>query len=101
MSFGIWKIFHLLFWCLFFSFAVIGKIRKEMEQMQSRLSKWQVMALSRELHDDEEGIRKVCHLMLHSEEARSASNAAWILSHCREKTKGSISLLFMMRLQTG
>lgn len=58
-----------------------------MEQLQSRLSKWQVMALSRELHDDEEGIRKVCHLMLHAEEARSASNAAWILSHLSGEDK--------------
>lgn len=58
-----------------------------MEQLQSRLSKWQVMALSRELHDDEEGICKVCHLMLHAEEARSASNAAWILSHLSGEDK--------------
>ncbi len=58
-----------------------------MEQLQSKLSKWQVMALSRELHDDEEGIRKVCHLMLHAGEARSASNAAWILSHLSGEDK--------------
>lgn len=58
-----------------------------MEQLYSRLSKWQVMALSRELHDDEEGIRKVCHLMLHAEEARLASNAAWILFHLSGEDK--------------
>lgn len=58
-----------------------------MEQLQSKLSKWQVMALSHELHHDEDGIRKVCRLMLHAEEARSASNAAWILSHLSGEDK--------------
>lgn len=58
-----------------------------MEQLQGRLSKWQVMALSRELHHDEEGIRKVCHLMLHAEEARLASNAAWVLYYLRAEDK--------------
>lgn len=58
-----------------------------MEQLQNKLSKWQVMALSRELHHDEESIRKVCHLMLHAEEARLASNAAWVLYYLTAEDK--------------
>ena len=50
-----------------------------MEHLQDRLSKWQVMALSRELHHDEAGIGKMCDLMLYAEDAQSAYNAAWIL----------------------
>ena len=34
-----------------------------MEHLQDRLSKWQVMTLSRELHHDEAGIGEVCDLM--------------------------------------
>ena len=41
-----------------------------MEHLQDRLSKWQVMALSRELHHDEDGIGKVCDLMLYAEDAQ-------------------------------
>ena len=37
-----------------------------MEDLQDRLSKWQVVALSRELHHDEAGIGKVCDLMLYA-----------------------------------
>lgn len=40
-----------------------------MEHLQDRLSKWQVMALSRELHHDEAGISEVCDLMLYAEDA--------------------------------
>lgn len=58
-----------------------------MEKLQDKLSKWQVMALSRELHQDEEGIRKVCHLMLYAEEARLASNAAWVLYYLTAEDK--------------
>ena len=47
-----------------------------MEHLQDRLSKWQVMALSRELHHDEAGISKVCDLMIYAEDAQSAYNAA-------------------------
>ncbi|WP_239465362.1 helix-hairpin-helix domain-containing protein [Bacteroides mediterraneensis] len=52
-----------------------------MEHLHDRLSKRQVMALSRELHHDEAGIRTFCRLMLSAEDARVASNAAWILYH--------------------
>lgn len=58
-----------------------------MEQLQGKVSKWQVMVLSRELHHDESGIRKVCHLMLSAEDARLASNAAWILYYLPSEEK--------------
>ena len=73
-----------------------------MEHLQDRLSKWQVMTLSRELHHDEAGIGKMCDLMLYAEDAQSAYNAAWILYHfIGRKTKDFMSLPFMIRLQTG
>ena len=58
-----------------------------MEHLQDRLSKWQVMALSRELHHDEDGIGKVCDLMLYAEDAQSAYNAAWILYYLSAEDK--------------
>lgn len=58
-----------------------------MEHLHDRLSKWQVMALSRELHHDEAGISKICDLMLCAEDARVASNAAWILYHLPTEDK--------------
>lgn len=72
-----------------------------MEHLQDRLSKWQVMALSRELHHDEAGISEVCDLMLYAEDAQSAYNAAWICIIYRQKTKDFMSLPFMIRLQIG
>lgn len=72
-----------------------------MEHLQDRLSKWQVMALSRELHHDEAGIGKVCDLMLYAEDAQSAYNGAWILYHLPAEDKRLMSLPFMIRLQTG
>ena len=56
-----------------------------MEYLQDRLSKWQVMTLSRELHHDEAGIGKMCDLMLYAEDAQSAYNAALFISR-RQKT---------------
>lgn len=58
-----------------------------MEYLQDRLSKWQVMTLSRELHHDEAGIGKVCDLMLCTEDAQSAYNAAWVLYHLSAEDK--------------
>lgn len=58
-----------------------------MEHLHDRLSKRQVMALSRELHHDEAGISKICDLMLCAEDARVASNAAWILYHLPTEDK--------------
>lgn len=58
-----------------------------MEHLQDRLSKWQVMALSRELHHDEAGIGKMCDLMLYAEDAQSAYNAAWILYYLSAEDK--------------
>lgn len=58
-----------------------------MEHLHDKLSKWQVMALSRELHHDETGIRKVCQLMLSAEDSRTASNAAWILYYLLAEDK--------------
>lgn len=58
-----------------------------MEHLQDRLSKWQVMTLSRELHHDEAGIGKMCDLMLYAEDAQSAYNAAWILYHLPAEDK--------------
>lgn len=58
-----------------------------MEHLQDRLSKWQVMALSRELHHDEVGIGKMCDLMLYTEDAQSAYNAAWILYYLPAEDK--------------
>ena len=57
-----------------------------MEHLQDRLSKWQIMTLSRELHHDEAGIGKVCDLMLCTE-AQSAYNAAWMLYHLSAEDK--------------
>lgn len=58
-----------------------------MEYLQDRLSKWQIMALSRELHHDEAGIGKMCDLMLYAEDAQSAYNAAWILYYLSAEDK--------------
>lgn len=58
-----------------------------MEHLQDRLSKWQVMTLSRELHHDEAGISEVCDLMLYAEDAQSAYNAAWILYYLPAEDK--------------
>lgn len=58
-----------------------------MEHLHDKLFKWQVMALSRELHHDETGIRKVCQLMLSAEDSRTASNAAWILYYLQAEDK--------------
>ncbi len=58
-----------------------------MEHLQDRLSKWQVMALSRELHHDEAGVGKLCDLMLYAEDAQSAYNAAWILYYLPAEDK--------------
>lgn len=72
-----------------------------MEHLQDRLSKWQVMALSRELHHDEAGIGKMCDLMLYAEDAQSAYNAHGYCIIYQQKTKDFMSLPFMIRLQTG
>ena len=72
-----------------------------MEHLQDRLSKWQVMALSRELHHDEAGIGKMCDLMLYAEDAQSAYNAAWILYYLSAEDKRLYVSSFMIRLQTG
>ena len=77
-----------------------------MEHLQDRLSKWQIMTLSRELHHDEDGIGKVCDLMLCTE-AQSAYNAAWMLYHFRwtertkQKEKTGISHDRVVRMQSG
>lgn len=58
-----------------------------MEYLQDRLSKWQIMALSRELYHDEAGIGKMCDLMLCTEDAQSAYYAAWVLYHLPPEDK--------------
>lgn len=46
-----------------------------------RLSKAQVVALAQDLHHDEHGISEVYGMMLQSDDARLATNAAWVLAH--------------------
>ena len=68
-----------------------------MEHLHDRLSKWQVMALSRELHHDEAGISKICDLMLCAEDARVWHGYSIIY---RQRIRDFMFLPFTIRLQT-
>lgn len=51
------------------------------KSLNCRLSKRQVANIARQLYQDETGIARLCHTMLHTTQPKVAYNAAWIMNH--------------------
>lgn len=56
-------------------------------KLKGRLSKTEVLYYAADLHNDEDGISRLCDIMLNEEGRHSVCNAAWILSHLSKEDK--------------
>ena len=55
--------------------------------LSERLSRAGVVEYARALHNDEQGISRLCRILLTTGDTRRAGNAAWILSHLSGEDK--------------